>query len=129
MQNLVPILPGDHRYLLPGAVKIHPATKPALIGHDVRFLPAYKAQAVTKLSDDVITALKNDAASHVAFFSTRGVQIWHQLVEQAGLRRTLVRMTALCLSTDMLSSVYKEYWQDVQAAEKPSMASLSQIIK
>lgn len=123
-------LPRDKRYLHCGAdiLATHTNAHFQTQGLNVQTVPVYRMTPLTELNQNIIAALEEKHVDTVLFLSSRAGHVWTQLVTQHGLGRTLSTVKALCLSTDVILSVDKLQWKDVQAAEKPRITSLQEII-
>lgn len=89
----------------------------------------YKTMPVTTIPDDVCLAMCDGQVAAVAFLSARGGAAWCDMMAQnATLARTLQGITALCLSTDVVKSVDKLTWKDVQVADNPDSDAFQKLI-
>jgi uroporphyrinogen-III synthase len=95
-------------------------------GFDVRRVQLYRADTATKLSDEVVDALRGGTVDVVTFFSPRTAEIFARLAHAAGLGDSLARVTALALAPSALEIAREQgcRFKAEIAADQPTEAAL-----
>ncbi len=100
----------------------------ASAGFRVRRAVVYRTVAVPRLPPPAVRALEENALTGVCFFSPRTARVFGSLAAEAGVRRCLGRLAALCLSPAVAHQVDPRYWASVRSSDRPDSEALLRLI-
>ncbi len=98
-------------------------------GVQVDTLVVYRAEKVSELSADCISAIKSSAIEAVTFFSRRTAENFIYLAVNNGLEDDLKNIKALCISERVLEYVRTYAWADTYAAGSPDRKGMLALVK
>ncbi len=93
-------------------------------GFSVRRVELYRAVAADTFAPDVAAALRRDEVSLALFFSPRTAETFVRLTRAAGLTEQCKKMTAVCLSRNVVAALDGVRWRAVATARAPNLTAL-----
>lgn len=88
----------------------------------------YQIIPANGLSEETKQRLKEGEIDFIPFYSPQSALIFMELVNKAGLQRTLAPVTALCLSAAVSDVLESSQWKEVLTAQKPTQYDLFKVI-
>lgn len=107
-------------------VHIHRDLKGELeeIGFNIYEEIVYDAVPTNAFLPETIKNLKNNNITDVFLFSTRGSEIFMNLINLSGLKNILKGLRVFCLSPNIATTLRKEDWREIQCAPQPTIDAI-----
>ncbi len=97
-------------------------------GFTVRRVVLYDAIAATVLTPETAGLLRQGGLDAALFFSPRTASAFVTLVTRAGLVANLSRVSALCLSANVVAALDKVSWARIRTAARPDQDALLDLL-
>jgi len=89
----------------------------------------YDAKAVSALSCEAMTAVKNNPPHWAVFFSPRTARIFSRLASDAGLVGKLAQINAACLSEAVAGELSGHGWRSIMRAKERSAEAMISLME
>lgn len=98
-------------------------------GINCREITVYRTNPAENLSVNLLRGLDDREIAAIMFFSSRGAQVFAELVEQYGRENRVKPIKALCISEAVLKSLSVLPFREGQVADKPDRYGMMKLLE
>ena len=90
---------------------------------------AYRAEAVSRLTQDAEQALRSGEITGIFIFSPRSAIILNELISTFKLHKAIKKTTAFCLSDAVAKEASATAWSNILISERPTQESILELLR